>query len=73
MADAAYIVFFSAVFVGGASFLHLSLKKEWDRVAAAWRGEWFEEVEVTPTAGQICISARPQPILEPVSISICRI
>lgn len=73
MADAAYIVFFATVFVGGASFLHLSLAREWQRIAAAWRGEWFEDVQVTATAGQVSVSERPQPVLAPVSISICRI
>ena len=35
--------------------------------------EWFEDVEVAATAGQISISERPQPVLAPIAISICRI
>ncbi len=73
MADAAYTVFFAAIFVGGASFLHVLAAREWPRVAAALRGEFYEEVEVAPTSGQVSVSERAQPILEPVSISICRI
>ncbi len=72
MADAAYITFFSAVFIAGASLLHLSLLGEWPRISAAWKGEPFEEVEVAPTAGQMSVSARA-PMLEPVAISICRL
>jgi hypothetical protein len=73
MADAAYTLFFGAVFVGGASFLHLLTAKEWNRVAAALRGEWFEELTPAPTAGRIAVTERLDPKLEPVAISICRI
>ena len=73
MADAAYTIFFVAVVVGGASFLHLSLQREWGRIQAALRGERFVELPVPPTAGQVSISERAQPILQPAEISICRI
>jgi hypothetical protein len=73
MADAAYTIFFAAIFVGGSSFLHLFAVKEWPRVAAALRGERFDEVPVAPNRGQISIVERPQPILKPATISICRI
>ena len=75
MIDAAYTFFFVAVLLGGASFLHLSIRHERERICAALRGEQ-PEVEVLvlpPTAGQVVAWERPQPILKPVEISICRI
>lgn len=73
MADAAYSVFFAAVLVGGASFLHLSLRREWQRIAAALRGDMPEVVYLPETAGTVTSWERPHPILQPVEISICRI
>ena len=75
MADAAYTFFFVAVLLGGASFLHLSVRHEWERICAALRGERLEEEVLTlpPTAGQVVAWERSQPILKPVEISICRI
>ena len=73
MADAAYATFFVAVLLGGVSFLHLSFQREWRRIAAALQAERFQEVELPPTAGQVNVWERRQPILQPVRISICRI
>ncbi len=73
MADAAYTVFFAAVLLGGGSFLHLSLRREWKRIAAALRGEMPDAVILPASAGTVIAWERPQPILQPVEISICRI
>ena len=73
MADAAYSVFFAAVLLGGASFLHISLRREWQRIGAALRCEALEIIVLPASAGTVTAHERPQPILRPVEISICRI
>ena len=73
MADAAYSLFFVSVLLGGASFIHLTVQREWRRISAALHSERFEEVDLPATAGSVRTWERPQPILEPVTISICRL
>ena len=73
MADAAYSLFFAAVLLGGASFLQLTLRREWQRIAAALRCEVPEAVVLPESAGTVTAWERPHPILQPVEISICRI
>jgi hypothetical protein len=73
MADAAYSLFFVAIILGGASFLQLTLQREWSRIRAALNGERFAEVDLPATAGSVRTWERRQPILEPVTISICRL
>jgi hypothetical protein len=73
MADAAYSLFFVAVLLGGASFIHVTVQREWRRIRAALHAERFEELARPATAGSVRIWERPQPILEPVTISICRL
>ena len=73
MADAAYSVFFAAVLIGGASFLHLSLRRDWQRIAAALRGDMPEVIFLPASAGTVTSWERTHPILQPVEISICRI
>ena len=73
MADAAYSLFFVSVLLGGASFMHVTVQREWRRIRAALNAERFEEVALPATAGSVRIWERPQPILEPVTISICRL
>jgi hypothetical protein len=73
MADLAYAFFFVAILLGAASFLHVSLQREWRRIAAALNSRHFQEVDLSPNAGQVNVRERPQPILQPVRISICRL
>lgn len=73
MADAAYSLFFVSVLLGGASFIHVTVQREWRRIMAALHSERFEEVDLPATAGSVRTWERPQPILEPVTISICRL
>ena len=73
MADAAYSIFFAAVLLGGASSLHLTIRREWHRIAAALRGEVPEFVLLPESTGTVTSWERPHPILQPVEISICRI
>jgi hypothetical protein len=73
MADAAYSVFFAAVLLGGASFLHVTISQEWKRISAALRGEAIGRGPLPESFGQVTATERPQPILRPVEISICRI
>jgi len=73
MADAAYASFFVAVLLGSVTFLHVLMQREWRRISAALHREHFEDVPVSPTAGQVNVWERQQPILQPVRISICRL
>lgn len=73
MLDAAYAIFFLAVLLTSAVLAGRSLKREWGRIRAALRGEIAEEVPLPEICGQVSISQRSQPILQPVVISICRI
>ena len=73
MSEAAYALFFVVVLLGCAFVLFHSLKSEWGRMAAALRGELPDEPEASPSCGEIHVWERHQPILQPVTISICRI
>lgn len=73
MSEAAYALFFVVVLLGSTFLLFHSLKAEWERMAAALRGELPEEAEPSPSCGEIHVRERHQPILQPVTISICRI
>ncbi len=73
MADAAYSFFFIAVLLGTASLFHLTLQREWHRIRAALRGERVDGLVLPETAGRVMVWERPQPILQPVHISICRL
>lgn len=73
MLDAAYAIFFLVVLASSALLAGLSLTREWERIVQALRGELPEELPLPETYGQVNVSSRSQPILQPVVISICRI
>lgn len=73
MPDTAYAVFFVAVILGSAFILYLSLRRDWDDILSALRGELPVRPLPEPSFGQVSVWERPQPILQPVEISICRI
>ena len=73
MSEAAYPLFFAVVLLGSAFALFQSLRSDWERIAAALRRELPDEPEPSPSCGEIHVWERHQPILQPVTISICRI
>jgi len=73
MLDAAYALFFVAVLAGSALLLWFNLRRDWPSVAAVLRGEMPDAASPPPGAGEAHVSERRQPILQPVTISICRI
>jgi hypothetical protein len=73
MPDTAYAFFFVAVLLGSAVALFLSLIPELPKILAALRAELPEEAEAEPSFAHVNVWERHQPILQPVSISICRI
>lgn len=73
MPDTAYAFFFVAVLLGSAVALFLSLIPELPKIMSALRADLSEEAEPEPSFVQVNVWERHQPILQPVSISICRI
>lgn len=73
MLDAAYALFFVAVLIGSGLVLWFSLRGEWARMAAVLRGEMPAAASPPPGAGDTQVRERSQPILQPATISICRI
>jgi len=73
MADAAYLLFFVSVLLGSLVAMHMWLRHDWARFLSALRGEFHEPLPLSPSAGELHVVERQQPILEPVAISICRI